>query len=62
MHRQLASFGFEHMAFSAHDVAQIPVFKVVVNINTNFFALDIHLHAACAVLQRGETGFAHHAL
>ena len=62
MHRQLAGFGFEHMAFSTHDVTQVPVFEVFVNVDANLFALHIHLHAACAVLQRGKTGLAHHPL
>jgi hypothetical protein len=62
MYRQFAGFGFEHMTFSADDIAQVPVFEVLVNIGANLFTLDIHLHTACAVLQRGETGFAHHPL
>ena len=61
MYRQLAGFGFEQMTFSTHDVAQVPMLEVVVNIGTNLFALHIHLHPSCAVLQGGKTGFAHDA-
>ena len=62
MHRQLAGFGFEHMADCADEVAQVPVFEFLVVLDTDFFTFHIHLHAACAVLQSSETGFAHDTL
>ena len=62
VHRQLAGFGFEQVAFRAHDVAQIPVFEVFVKFQADVFALHIHLHPARAVLQGGETGLAHDPL
>ena len=62
MHRQLASFGFEHMTDRTDKVAQVPMLEFLIQFCADVFAFHIHLHAAAAVLQGGKTGFAHHPL
>ena len=62
MDGQLTGAGAEHVTNDTHDVAEVPVLEVFVNIGAQFLALDVDLDAPRAVLQRGETGFAHHAL
>jgi hypothetical protein len=46
----------------AENVAQVPVLEGLVGLGTDFFALDVDLDAAGAVLQGCETGLAHDAL
>ena len=60
--RQLTRTCFEQLAFASHDVAQVPVFEVGVQLFAHVIAGHVNLDAAGAVLQRGKAGLAHHAL
>ena len=66
-HRQLAGLGLEQRAFGAEDVAQIKVLERLVAVFADAVLGDEQLDAPAggaqrAVLQRAETGLAHHPL
>ena len=59
---QFAGLGFHHGADDPHDVAQVPVLEVGVDVLANGIAGDVELDAARHVLDGGEAGLAHDAL
>ncbi len=63
--RQLAGLGLHQRAFSAHDVAQVPVLEGSVQLFAHRVARDVELDAATRQgpsCTRGKAGLAHHAL
>ena len=72
---EFTGFGFEELAFSANDVAQIPVFEILIHGFADIVFAHVELNAAGvinrdaigfhrrrAILNRGKAGLAHHAL
>ena len=60
--RQLARLGLHQRALGTDDVAQIPLFKVVVHRLAHGIAGDVQLDAPGGILHRGKAGLAHNAL
>ena len=57
---QLAGLGFEQLAFSAQDIAQVPLLELlVVDPFRQIVAGDVQLNAAANVLQGDERRFTH---
>ena len=60
MNRQFAGFGFEQSAACAENIAEIPLFELlVVDTFRQIVTGNVELNATTHILQRYERGFAH---
>ncbi len=50
------------MAFSGDEITHIPMLKSAMGIRAGQFVIDIELNLSATILNRGKTGFSHHAL